>query len=157
MHFDICHNAPSWQRARYNNMIHLRSLDSNKQAGPLCKRPGYKEATRGLVSFPYVEGQGVSYYISVWSRTRQNDTPVPELRNFLEWSSFHCAEYFAEPQNSERQQPSSSSSSWSPSPTWRSSFVILGATFARMALSWVARQRVVGQKVRTTITDSRCK
>ena len=44
-HCDISHDAPHWQRARYNNMIHLRSLDSNKQAGPLCKRPGYKEAT----------------------------------------------------------------------------------------------------------------
>ena len=39
-------------------MIHLRSLHSNKQAGPLCKRPGYKEATRALMSLQYAEGQG---------------------------------------------------------------------------------------------------
>ena len=28
-HFDISHDAPHWQRARHNNMVHLRSLDSN--------------------------------------------------------------------------------------------------------------------------------
>ena len=49
-HFDISHDAPHWQRARYTNMIHVRSLDSNNQAGPLCKRPGYKEATRALMT-----------------------------------------------------------------------------------------------------------
>ena len=34
-------------------------------------------------------------------------------------------------------------------------FVILGTNLARMALSWVARQKVVGQKVRTTMINSR--
>ena len=58
-HFEISHNALSWQRARYNNVIHLRSLDSNKQKGPMCKRPGYNEVTRALKSLQYVEGQGV--------------------------------------------------------------------------------------------------
>ena len=37
-HLHISHNAPSWQRARYNNMIHLRSLDSNKQAARDTKK-----------------------------------------------------------------------------------------------------------------------
>ena len=50
VHFDISNDAPSWQRARYNFWIHLRGLDSNKQAGPLCKRPGYKKAIRALMS-----------------------------------------------------------------------------------------------------------
>ena len=36
-HFDDSRDAPSWQRARHNNMIHLRSLDSDRQAGPLCE------------------------------------------------------------------------------------------------------------------------
>ena len=85
-------------------MIHLRSLDSNRQAGPLCKHPGYKEATRVLVSLQKTEGQGVPY-IPAKSRTRQNNTLDPELQTFLEWLSFHWAEYFAESQNSDRQQP----------------------------------------------------
>ena len=34
-------------------------------------------------------------------------------------------------------------------------FVILGPSMAKVALSWVARQRVVGQKVQTKTTDSR--
>ena len=59
VHFDISHNALSWQMARDNNMIHVRSLDSNKQAGPLSKSPGHKEATRALMSLQYAEGQGV--------------------------------------------------------------------------------------------------
>ena len=33
--FDSSHGAPHRQRARYNNMVHLLSLDSNRQAGPL--------------------------------------------------------------------------------------------------------------------------
>ena len=41
VHVDISHNAPSWQRERHVNLIHLRSLDSNKQAGPLWERPGF--------------------------------------------------------------------------------------------------------------------
>ena len=121
--FDISHNAPSWQRARYNSMILLRSLDSNKQAGPLCKRPGYKEATRALMSL-----QNALY-----------SSEIQSLQEFLEWLSFHWAEYFAKPENSERQQPSSSSSRWSPSPTWWSS------SFWDPKL---ARQRVVGQKIK---------
>ena len=32
--FDMSHNAPYWQGERYVNLIHLRGLDSNKQAGP---------------------------------------------------------------------------------------------------------------------------
>ena len=76
-------------------MIHLRVLDSNKQAGPSCKRPGYKEATTAPLSLQYAEGQGEPE-----TRTRQNNTLDLELEKILEWLSFHWAEYFAEPQNS---------------------------------------------------------
>ena len=55
--FDLSHNAPQWQRERYVNLIHLRSLDSNKQAGPLWKRPGYQEAKRELANIHKSEGQ----------------------------------------------------------------------------------------------------
>ena len=50
LHFDISNNAPSWQRERYVNLTHLRSLDSNKHAGPLWERHGHKEAKRALAS-----------------------------------------------------------------------------------------------------------
>ena len=66
------------QRARYKNMVDLRSLDSNRQAGPLCKRPVYKEAVRALRSLQHAEGQGVPY-IPLKSRTRQNNTLDPEV------------------------------------------------------------------------------
>ena len=85
-----------------------------QQHGPSAK--GYKEATWALMSLQYAERQGV-LNVPLKSRTRQNNTLDPELQKFLEWLSFHWAEYFAEPQNSERQEPSSSSS-WSPSQTW---------------------------------------
>ena len=88
VHFDFSHEAPSWQRARFYSMIHLRSLDSNKQAGPSWQRPGFKEATRALKILQNAEGQGVPF-IPVKSRTRQNNTLNPELQEFLEWLSFH--------------------------------------------------------------------
>ena len=51
VHFDIIHNA-----ARYNNVIHLRSLDSNKQAGPLCKRLDAKKQPGFLSLFQWGQG-----------------------------------------------------------------------------------------------------
>ena len=88
-------------------------------------------------------------------RSRQNNKHDPAVQEYLEWLSFHWAEHFAELQNSERQQPSSSSSSWSPSPTLE--FVILGPKLAKMALIWMARRKVVRQKVRKTKLDPRSK
>ena len=143
MHFDISHNALPWQRRRHNNMIHLRIPDSNKQAGPLCKRPGYKEATRALMNLQYAEGQGVPK-IPVKSRTRQNNTLDPELQKFLEWSSFHWAEYFAEPQKF--RTPTTIIIFKLVTKLNMVEFVILGPKLARMALSGVARQRVAGQR-----------
>ena len=43
------HNAPQLQRERYVNLLHLRSLDKNKQAGPLWQRREYGEAKKGTV------------------------------------------------------------------------------------------------------------
>ena len=104
--FDISHNAPQWQRERYANSTHLRSLDSNKQAGPFWKRQGYQEAKRELANLQKSKDK-CSLHSS--NRKRQHKKLDP-------WR----AEIFAEPQNSGRQQPSSSSS-WSPCPTWWSS------------------------------------
>ena len=100
----------------------LRSLDSNKQARPVWQRPGFKEPTRALKNLQNAEGQGVPF-IPVKLTTRQNNILDPELQEILERLSFNWAEYFAKTQNSECQQPSSSSSSWSPSPTWWSSLM----------------------------------
>ena len=38
VHFNIYHHAPSPQRERYVNLLHLRSLDENKQARPQWQR-----------------------------------------------------------------------------------------------------------------------
>ena len=110
-HFDISHDALQWQRARYNNMVHLRSLDSNKQAGPLCERRGCKEATRALMNLQYAERQGEPK-IPLTSRTRQNNTMDPEVQVFTGWSTLRNRKI----QNANNH--SSLSSSWSPSPTW---------------------------------------
>ena len=59
--------------------------------------------------------------------------------------------FFAEPQNSERPQPSSSSS-WSPSPTWWSSSS-WDQCFAKMALARVTRR----QKVRPMVKKDKVK
>ena len=151
-HFDISHNAPSWQRERYVNLIHLRSLDSNKQAGPFWERPVNKE-TRAFASLQKVAGQGVPC-IPVDLRFRQNNKLDPAVQEYLERLSFYQAEHFATPPNSERQQPSLSSS-WSPSPTWWSSSS-WDQSWQKWH-SWVARPKVVRQKVRKTKLDSRCK
>ena len=57
---------------QHDKGIHLRSLDSNNQAGPSWERPGYKVAKRALPSLRNAEGQGVPY-ILVSIRTRQNN------------------------------------------------------------------------------------
>ena len=149
-HFDISHDAPHWQTTT-RSMCEAQTL-TNKQ-DHCVSALDTKKQSEPLWVFNMLKGKRVPY-IPKNSGTRKNSTLDPEVQKILEWLSFHWADYFAEPQNSDRQQPSSSSSSWSPSPTWWS-FVILGPSMARMALSSVARQRVVGQKERTTTTDSR--
>ena len=108
-------------RERLVNLLHWRSLDSNKHAGPLWKRPGYQEATKELANLQKLKRQVQVLYNPVSDRKREHNRLDPSLQEYLEWLSIHWAEHFAEPQNSERQQPSSPSS-WSPSPTcWSSS------------------------------------
>ena len=38
---DISHEARYRQRKRYESTLHMRGVDSNKQAGPLCQRLDY--------------------------------------------------------------------------------------------------------------------
>ena len=60
---------------------------------------------------------GISF-IPISERNRLHNQLDPSPQEYLEWLSINWAEYFA----GERQQPSSSSSSWSPSSTCWSSF-----------------------------------
>ena len=97
----------------------LRSVHSNKQAGPLCQRPDYKSAANALVSLQRAQGKGVPH-IPKKLRTRQHDTLDPAVHQHLEWLSFNWPTYFS----------SSSSSTWTESPTWwsSSSWTINGKT-----------------------------
>ena len=46
---DITHTAPHSQREIYNNLLYLRSVNEDKQAPPLPRRPGYQDAKKALV------------------------------------------------------------------------------------------------------------
>ena len=98
------HRAPRYQPQRtvmakrtIVNLIHLRSLDSNKQAGPFWERPGYKEGKRALATLQKAQGSRVSY-IPMDLTTRQNNKLDPAVQEYLEWSIFHWTEDFAETQ-----------------------------------------------------------
>ena len=116
-HFDISHDAPHWQTTT-RSMCEAQTL-TNKQ-DHCVSALDTKKQSEPLWVFNMLKGKRVPY-IPKKSGTRKNNTLDPEVQKILEWLSFHWADYFAEPQNSDRQQPSSSSSSWSPSPTWWSS------------------------------------
>ena len=151
-HFDISHDALLWQRARHNNMIHLRSLDSDKHAGSLCERPGYKEATRALVRLQYAQGQRVPY-IPVKSKTRQNSTLDLELKKKFRTAKFSLGGVLRETANF--RTPTTIIILKLVTKPSMVEFVILGPKFARIALPRAARERTVGKKVRTTMTDAR--
>ena len=132
---DISHNAPHRQRLRYESTVYMRGVDSNKQAGPLCQRPDYKSSANALVILQRAQGKGVPH-IPIKERTRQDNTLDPEVQKHLEWLSFNWPTYF-----------SSSSSS-----TWKENFK--KASMARLALSRVARQRMVGSVITSTMSRS---
>ena len=107
---DISHDAPHRQRQRYESTIYMRSVDSNKQAGPLCQGPDYKSSANALGSIQRAQGKGVPH-VTMHLRTRQNNTLDPAAQQHLEWLSFSWKTYFS----------SSTSSTWTESPTWWSS------------------------------------
>ena len=106
----ISYHAPCRQRVRYDNTVYMRGVDSNKQAGPLSQRPGYKSSTQALVSLQQAQGKGVPH-TPMKERPRHNDILDPAVRQHLGWLSFHWPEYFS----------SSSSSTWRESSRWWSS------------------------------------
>ena len=140
---DISHDARYRQRLRYESTVYMRSVDSNKQAVPWCQRPGYKSSANALVSLQRAQGKGV-HQIPMHLRTRQNNTLDPAVQQHLEWLSFNWKTYFS----------SSSSPTWTESPN-AVEFFILGPSMARMPLSRVARQRMVGSATTTTTPESR--
>ena len=82
------HDAPYRQRLRNESTIYLRSVDSNKQAGPLCQRPDYKSSANTFVSFQRAQGKGVPQ-VPMRLRTGQNITLDPAVQQHLEWLSFN--------------------------------------------------------------------
>ena len=107
---DISHDAPYRQRLRHERTMYVRSVDSNKQAGPLCQRPGYKSSADSRVSVQRAQGKGVLHIPMHW-RTRQNNTLDLAVLQHLELLSFNWKTYFS----------SYSPPKWTESPTWWSS------------------------------------
>ena len=83
---DISFIAPFRQRVRCNTTIYLRSVDTNKQAGPLCQRPDFQSRAQVLVSIQQAQVKRV-LHIPIKERTKQNDTLDPAVRQHLEWLS----------------------------------------------------------------------
>ena len=132
--YDISHNAPQWQRERYVNLIHLRSLDSNKQGEPLWKRPGYQQAKRELANLQKSEGQVQVPYIPVSDSkldpsgealcgTAKSRTPITII----------IFKLVTKPEMVE--------------------FVFSGPKLAKMALAWVARRQMVRPMVKKDIFE----
>ena len=134
----ISHDAPHRQRQRYESTVCMRSVHSNKQAGPLCQRPDFQSAANALVSLQQAQGKGVPH-IPKKLRTRQHDTFPPSL-GVVE---FQLADVFLVIfiLNMDRK----------PNVV---EFFILGPSMARLALWRVARQRMVGSAITTTTPES---
>ena len=106
-------NAPHRQRLRYESTVHMRGVDSNKQAGPLCQRPDYKSSANALVSLQWAQGEEVPH-IAIQERTRQDNTLDPAVQQHLQWLSFNWPTYFSSSSSSISKDNSTwwSSSSW---------------------------------------------
>ena len=125
---DISHDAPYRQRLLHESTIYMRCVDSNKQAGPLCQRPDYKSSANALVSLQRAQGKGVPQ-IPMHLRTRQTNNVEFQLEDvFLVIFILNMD---------------------------RKPNVILGPSMARMALSRVARQRMVESTITTTTPEPR--
>ena len=87
-----------------------------------------------LLAFNEPQGKGV-LHIPMHSRIRQNNTLDPAVQQHFQWLSFNWKTYFS----------SSSSSTWTEKPNVVQYF-IFGSSMARVALSRVARQKMVGSR-----------
>ena len=127
----------------------MRGVDSNEQAGPLCQRPDYKSSADALVSIQRGQGKA-ALRVPTHLRTRQNNTLDPALQqHFRNPTTLQMVEFQLEHVflvifilNMDRM------------PIVVEVF-ILGPSMARVALSRVARQRMVGPAITTTTPESR--
>ena len=139
---DISGGAPHNQRNRYENSLFMRGVDSNKQAGPLCQRPDNKSSANALVSTQREQGQGAPH-IPMNLRTRQrhfgssSPTTFRMVESQLE-DVFLVIFIF----NMDRK------------PNLVELFIV-GPSMARMALSWMARQRMARPVTTSTTPESR--
>ena len=140
---DISFHAPHQQRVRYNNTVHMRGVDSNKQAGPLCQRPGYKSWAQALVSLQQAQGKGVPHF-PMHLRTRQNNKHIlsrsPTTSRVVE---FPLARVFLIVFILDMERKLEVVE-----------FFILEPSTARLVLSRMERQRMVGPATTTTTPRS---
>ena len=143
VHINIYHNATQPQRERAVNLLHLRSVGENEQAPLLWQRPGYREAKKDVSTLQKSKREKQVPCITVSDTKRLQNRIGPSQQKYVECLSTNWAKQFAEP---ERPQPSSSSS-WSPSPTW-------WRKLEDMAIAQVARRHMVRTMVNETSSNS---
>ena len=86
-HFSVHHNATQPQRERYMNLLHLRSVDENKQAPPLWQRPGYWKANKELSNPQMSKGEEQVLCFPISERKRLHNRSDLSLLEYLEWLS----------------------------------------------------------------------
>ena len=84
-----------------NTLLESRSLDLNKQAGPLWRRPWDQEAIKALAILQKSGRQVQGYQNPISDRKRQHNKLDLSFQEYLEWLSIHWAEQFVE-----RREPS---------------------------------------------------
>ena len=151
--FNIYRNAPQSQRERYVNLLHVRSVDENKQAPPLWQRPRHREAKKE-VSNRQMSREEQVLSIQVSDRRRLQNKIDPSLQEYLEWLSVNWAEQFAEPQNSERPTTIIIIFQLVTKPNMVE-FVFIDSKLAEMAPAQVARRQMVKTVVNETASNSR--
>ena len=138
---DISYDVPYNQRNRYENSLFMRGVDSHKQAGPRCQRPDKKSSANALVSIQREEGKRVPH-IPMNVRTKQRDTLDPATTFRMVESQLEDVFLVIFILNMDKK------------PNMVELF-ILGPPMARMALLWMAKQRMAGPITTSTTPESR--
>ena len=116
-------NAPYRQRLRYENTVYMRGVDSHKQAGPLCQRPGFLISSKfscqpstswkakEYLTFQWSCGQdkitlGIQQFnntLSGWASTGQRISRHLHLRDH-QWQEWHSQGWQDKEWRDQRQQ-----------------------------------------------------
>ena len=122
--------------------IYLRSVDSQKQGGPLCQRPDYKTSADALASISRTRQRSTSYSNELADKVKRHiGSLIPTTCRMVEFQMedvllvIFILNMVRKPNVAE--------------------FFSLGPPMARMALSRVARERMVGSGITTTTPESR--